>query len=305
MTGRFAHPDHVAIGDMYAIGAAFFWSLSVILMRVSGFQIPPLPLTFFKNCVTLVLLVMVLLWQGESWLPDLPRGDFLRLVVSAVLGISLADTMIAAALNRLGASLQALADCAYSPAIVFVGFVMFGEVLGTWELIGGALVLSGVFVGAAMTAEVKHPRDLWVGIALAASAHIIMAVGILMVRDIYRETSIVWVTGYRFLVASLVMTLWAAFKYPKSLRKHLLLGFYRRDTWRTMIPMAVLGPFLATLFWVGGFKYLTAGRAAIYNQLSTVFIIVLAYLFLKERFTIRKAIGTVLALFGSILVAMH
>ena len=143
------------------------------------------------------------------------------------------------------------------------------------------------------------------GIALAASAHIIMAVGILMVRDIYRETSIVWVTGYRFLVASLVMILWAAIKYPKSLRKQLFIGFYRPDTWRTMIPMAVLGPFLATLCWVGGFKYLTAGRAAIYNQLSTVFIIVLAYLFLKERFTIRKAIGTVLALLGSILVAMH
>lgn len=72
-----------------------------------------------------------------------------------------------------------------------------------------------------------------------------------------------------------------------------------------MIPMAVLGPFLATLFWVGGFKYLTAGRAAIYNQLSTVLIIVLAYLVLKERFTIRKAIGTALALLGAILVAMH
>jgi drug/metabolite transporter (DMT)-like permease len=303
--GRFAHPDQMAIGDLYATGAAFFWSLSVVLMRVSGFQIPPLALTFFKNCVTLVCLAAVLLWQGESWLPDIPQGALLRLVISAVLGISLADTMIAAALNRLGASLQALADCAYSPAIALVGLLMFGEVLNTWELIGGALVLSGVFVGAAMTAEVKHPRDLWSGIILAASAHVLMAVGILMVRDIYRETSIVWVTGYRFLVASLVMILWAVIRHPKSLQKHLLVGFYRRDTWRTMIPMAILGPFLATLFWVGGFKYLTAGRAAIYNQLSTVFIIVLAYLFLKERFTLRKAIGTVLALLGSVLVAMH
>ena len=101
------------------------------------------------------------------------------------------------------------------------------------------------------------------------------------------------------------MILCAVIRYPNSLRKHLFVGFYRRDTWWTMIPMAVLGPFLATLFWVGGFKYLTAGRAAIYNQLSTVLIIVLAYLFLKERLTIRKAIGTALALLGSILVAMH
>ena len=60
-----------------------------------------------------------------------------------------------------------------------------------------------------------------------------------------------------------------------------------------MIPMSILGPFMATLFWIGGFKYSSAGRAAIFNQLSTVFIIVLAYFFLKEGFTRRKAIGMV------------
>lgn len=293
------------IGDVYAIGAAVFWSLSVILMRVSGFQIPPLPLTFFKNCVTLVLLMLVLLALGENWWPALTGNEVMRLIISAVLGIFVADTMIAAALNRLGASLQALADCAYAPSIVLVGFLMFGEVLSSWELLGGALVVSGVFVGAAMTAEIKHPRDLWAGIALAASAHVIMAVGILMVRDIYREISIVWVTGFRFLVASVVMALAVAIRYPNSLRTELFLGFHRRNTWRTMIPMAILGPFLATLCWVGGFKYLTAGRAAIYNQLSTVFIIVLAWFFLKEKFTLRKAIGTGLALLGSILVGMN
>mgnify|MGYP001981127076 FL=1 len=286
------------------MGSAAFWAVSVILMRVSGLQIPPLPLTFFKNCVALVCLALLLLGLGEGWLPDIEVSDHLRLVASAVLGISLADTMIAAALNRLGASLQALADCAYAPSIALVGLVMFGEVLGPWELTGGALVISGVFVGATMTNEIKVPRDLWTGVALAAGAHVIMAIGILMVRDVYREVSVVWVTGYRFLIASLVMILWAALSRPQTMA-HLFLGFRRRDTWKTMIPMAILGAFMATLFWVGGFKYLPAGRAAIFNQLSTVFIIVLAYIFLKEKFTMGKVIGTVLALSGSVLVAMH
>ncbi|MDG1071705.1 MAG: DMT family transporter [Akkermansiaceae bacterium] len=294
----------MSIGDACAMGSAGFWAVSVILMRVSGLQIPPLPLTFFKNCVALACLALLLLGLGEDWLLDIEVSDHLRLVVSAVLGISLADTMIAAALNRLGASLQALADCAYAPSIALVGLVMFGEVLGPWELIGGALVISGVFVGATMTNEIKVPRDLWTGVALAAGAHVIMAIGILMVRDVYREVSVVWVTGYRFLIASLVMMLWAALSRRQTMA-HLFLGFRRRDTWKTMIPMAILGAFMATLFWVGGFKYLPAGRAAIFNQLSTVFIIVLAYIFLKEKFTMRKAIGTGLALLGSVLVAMH
>lgn len=293
------------IGDLCAIGSAIVWSFSVILMRVSGLTIPALPLTFFKIVVAIICFAIVLAFQGQLWVTGLTTGDYLRLSVSAVLGISLADTMIASALNRLGASLQALADCAYSPSIALVGLLMFGEKLNSWELIGGSLVVSGVFVGAAMTTEVKNKRDLWIGVALAAGAHVIMAIGILMVRDIYTQQSIVWVSGFRFLIAALVMFIAVAVTTPKQISRKLLLGFQHPETWRTMIPMSILGPFIATLLWVAGFKYLPAGRAAIFNQLSTVFIIVLAYLFLSEKFTPRKAIGTALALIGSLLVATH
>ena len=294
----------MSIGDICAVASALFWSIAVILMRVSGLKVPPLPLTFFKIWVAVLLLMGTLLWEGSPWVLDLTGQDYLRLVVSAVLGITLADTMIASALNRLGASLQALADCVYSPVIALVGLVMFGEYLSAWEMMGGALVVSGVFVGATRTVEIKKPNDLWVGILLAAGAHIIMAIGILMVRDLFREHSLVWVSTFRFVVAGVVMFLWVALGGRKKLR-HLFFGFRMRETWKFMIPMSILGPFLATLFWVAGFKHLNAGRAAIFNQLSTVFIVILAYLILKEKFTARKIAGVLLAIAGSLVVAMH
>ncbi|MDA7494179.1 DMT family transporter [Akkermansiaceae bacterium] len=294
----------MSFGDICAVASALFWSVAVILMRVSGLKVPPLPLTFFKIWVAVLLLMGTLLWEGSPWVLGLTSQDYLRLVVSAVLGITLADTMIASALNRLGASLQALADCVYSPVIALVGLVMFGEHLSAWEMVGGALVVSGVFVGATRTVEIKKPNDLWIGILLAAGAHIIMAVGILMVRDLFREHSLVWVSTFRFVVAGVVMLFWGALGGRKKLR-HLFLGFRTRETWKFMIPMSILGPFLATLFWVAGFKHLNAGRAAIFNQLSTVFIVILAYLILKEKFTARKIAGVLLAIFGSLVVAMH
>lgn len=294
----------MSFGDICAVASALFWSVAVILMRVSGLKVPPLPLTFFKIWVAVLLLMGTLLWERSPWVLDLTSQDYLRLVVSAVLGITLADTMIASALNRLGASLQALADCVYSPVIALVGLVMFGEHLSAWEMVGGALVVSGVFVGATRTVEIKKPNDLWIGILLAAGAHIIMAVGILMVRDLFREHSLVWVSTFRFVVAGVVMLFWGALGGRKKLR-HLFLGFRTRETWKFMIPMSILGPFLATLFWVAGFKHLNAGRAAIFNQLSTVFIVILAYLILKEKFTVRKIAGVLLAIAGSLVVAMH
>lgn len=286
-------------GDLYALAAGFFWSFSVILMRVSGFSIPPLPLTFFKSFVAILGFVAVLLVIGDPVWPTYDGMTWLRLVISAVLGISIADTMFVAALNRLGASLQALADCIYAPSIAFVGFLMFGERLTALELIGGILVVSGVFVGLVKTKEIKDPRDLVYGTALAAGAHVIMAVGILMVRDVIQEGSLVWIAGFRFLVATLALGL---FIVLKGEGRSLAIGFQRRDIWPVTVPMALLGPFLATLFWIAGFKYLTAGRAAIYNQMSTVFIILLAWIFLKEPMTPRKIAGVALAIAGAVLV---
>lgn len=288
-------------GDIYAIAAGFFWSFSVILMRISGFTIPPLPLTFFKSFIAILGFGTVLLFVGAPLLPSYDGLTWLRLIISAVLGISIADTMFAAALNRLGASLQALADCIYAPAMTVVGFLMFGEGLTALELIGGALVVSGVFVGMVRTKEIKSSRELLIGAALAAGSHITMAVGILMVRDVIQEGSLVWIAGFRFVVATAALAVFAIFKGEF---KSLAMGFKRRDIWKITIPMALLGSFLATLFWIAGFKYETVGRAAIYNQLSTVFIILLAWLILKEEMTPRKLMGVALAIAGALLVAL-
>jgi len=50
----------LSLGDWCAIGSGFFWSFSVILMRISGYTIPPLPLTFFKSFIAIVGFAVVL-----------------------------------------------------------------------------------------------------------------------------------------------------------------------------------------------------------------------------------------------------
>lgn len=289
-------------GEIFAVLAALVWSSCVILMRVAGFQIPPVALTVFKSGTATIFFVIAIPLVGESFFPSLSACNYLRLTVSAILGITIADTLYAAALNRLGASLQALAGVMYSPSMVAVAFLLFGEMLGRWELLGGVLVVAGVAVGMRKTEDVHSERDLAVGIIMAVSSHLIMAFGILMVRDVIREHSVVWISAYRFLAATVVLVAVASIRLPI---REVFLGFRRRDIWKIMIPMSFLGPFMGTMFWTAGFKHTTAGRAAIYNQLSTVFIIILAVLFLRERLTKRKILGVLLAVCGAILVAMQ
>lgn len=289
-------------GEICAVLAALVWSCCVILMRVSGFQVPPVALTVFKGGAASVFFIAAIPLVGESFFPSLPLSAYLRLAVSAILGITIADTLYAAALNRLGASLQALAGVMYSPSMVAVGYLLFGEMLGVGELLGGMLVVAGVAVGMRKTDDVKSHRDLVVGVAMAVSSHLIMAFGILMVRDVISGYSVVWISAYRFLVATIVLSVAASVWLSPG---KAFMGFVRRDIWKIMLPMSFLGPFMGTMLWTAGFKYTTVGRAAIYNQLSTVFIILLAVFFLKEHMTRRKLLGVILAVSGAIVVALQ
>ena len=56
------------------------------------------------------------------------------------------------------------------------------------------------------------------------------------------------------------------------------------------------------VLWLAGMKYTQVSIAALLNQTSTVFIVIMAAIFLKEGITLRKAISVGLAVLGSILV---
>jgi drug/metabolite transporter (DMT)-like permease len=61
---------------------------------------------------------------------------------------------------------------------------------------------------------------------------------------------------------------------------------------------------MALLFWIGGMKYTETGVAAVLNQTSTVFVLVLATLVLKEPFGPRRFIAATLATSGILLVTL-
>jgi drug/metabolite transporter (DMT)-like permease len=74
--------------------------------------------------------------------------------------------------------------------------------------------------------------------------------------------------------------------------------------WFHSLPGAVLGSYLGMMCWIGGLKYTKVGIAAILNQSSTVYILILAAIFLNEPFTRRKAVASLVALTGIVLVTV-
>jgi len=290
-----------SLGEILALASGLAWAVAVVLFRVSGRSIHPVGLNLGKNVLGLVLIVPTLLLLGEPLAPAVPASATGLLLLSGVLGIAVSDTLFFNALNRLGASLTAIVDCFYSPFVIALSFLLLGERLTLVQLAGAALVVSAILtVSKEGKIEKLAPKDLAAGIAYGIAAMFFTALGIVMVKPVLDEVSVFWATLVRMAggTAALALLLPAL-----KTRRAVVAPLFDRRNWKALVPAAFFGSYLSLILWTGGMKYAKASVAAVLSQLNTIFIVVIAAVFLRERLTGWKALAVVLAFVGAWLAA--
>ncbi|WDP87560.1 MAG: DMT family transporter [Desulfobacter sp.] len=288
------------LGSVFALSSAFFWALAVILFKKSGDHFSPLSLNIYKSLVAFVLVSLSMGVMNISFFPDVNAHDTLLLALSGFLGITLADIFFFMALNRLGASMVAVVECLYLPSVLFFSFLLLDERLGKGAVFGSLLVICAILVGSFSPEKktVKPNSAILTGVLAGFLSMIFMAVGIVMIKDVLEQTNVFWATLVRVTAGCITLGAILLF-HPKRNRYLGELKF--SNSWITALPASVSGNFIALVFWVAGMKYTTASRAAILNQMSTIFIFILAAVWLKEPITRQRGIAICLAVTGAYL----
>jgi drug/metabolite transporter (DMT)-like permease len=288
------------MGEFFSLAAAVVWGCAVIFLKKSGETISPFDLNLFRVIVSFPLLVLVVLVAGQPLLLDVPLADYLILFASGIIGIAISDTLFHQSLNRVGAGIAAIVDSLYSPFVVLAALLMLGERLQTRQLAGMALVVGGVLIAA------RHEpprgataRQIAIGVVCGVLAMATVAFGIVLAKPVLNRTPVLWATTMRQ-VGALAVMLPAAVISPR--RRQCFSVFRPTRRWRFSLPGTLLGSFLALIFWIAGMKYTLAGAAAILNQTSTIYVLLLATVFLKEPLTLRKILASVVAIAGIVLI---
>jgi drug/metabolite transporter (DMT)-like permease len=288
-------------GELLSIGAAFFWAAAIVIFRVVGRDVHPLAVNLFKNLTGVALLIPTFAVLGRPLLPALPARDYAVFLLSGVIGIAVADTLVLMALNKLGAELLAIVDCAYSPFVIGLSFVFLGERMDALQSAGVVLIVLAVLLISGGRGEARiSRRNLIQGIGLGIASVFLMAVGIVMVKPLLDRTPILWGTMIRLAGGGAAVGLYLAF-HPR--RKAILKPLGSLRTLALLIPGAICATYLSNALWLAGMRLTQASIAGALNQLSTIFIFVLAAVFLKEKPTPRKILAVGLAFAGAVLVS--
>ncbi|MDD4858283.1 MAG: DMT family transporter, partial [Candidatus Krumholzibacteria bacterium] len=144
-------------------------------------------------------------------------------------------------------------------------------------------------------------REILVGSLYGLIAMVTVTFGIVLAKPVLNRTPVLWATTMRQIGALIVM-IPAALILPE--RREIFGLFRPARNWKFSVPATLLGSYLALMFWIAGMKYSLAGPAAILNQTSSIYVLIFASIFLKEPFTVRKVIASVLAIGGIAMVTL-
>jgi drug/metabolite transporter (DMT)-like permease len=288
-------------GELLSAGSALIWAVAVLLYRVSGRTVHPLGLNLFKSLLGTAMVVLTMLLLGESMLPKTLWQDYALLGLSGLVGIALSDTLFFQCLNLLGASLTAVVDCLYSPFVILFSFLFIGERLSLRQLLGVSLILSALILVSISKEKGLPPRkSLLAGIGLGTLAMITLAASIVMIKPLLAHSSVLWATLWRMAVGGAALLVFLPF-HPR--RRQICRPLAAPANWRSLVPGTFVGAYAALIAWMAGMKYTLASVAAPLNQLNSIFIFVLAALFLKEKVTKAKMAALILAILGAFLVS--
>lgn len=294
------------MGSAFALACAFFWAFAVILFKKAGESFSPIALNIYKSVVAMALIGLTMFLMGLPFFPDAAPRVWWVLSLSGILGITLADIFYFFALNRLGAGMVAVVECLYLPGVLGFSYILLGERMGISGVIGSILVLSAILVGAAPLknsepATMRTGPNMW-GLCAGILSMMFMALGIVIAKDVLNQADVFWATFVR-VAAGLIGLVPIVLCHPERMRFARELKFSK--AWLNAFPATVSGNYIALVLWVAGMKYTTASRAAVLNQMSTIFLFILATVWLKEKMTAQRLAAILLAVAGAYLVMLN
>lgn len=291
------------MGIFFAVICAVTWSASVVLFKIASEEINPVIINLCKNWLGTLLMVPTVLIFSPFSFSDIALPDLGILIVSGILGIGIADALVLKSLDSIGASRIAIVECTYSPFVILIAILHLGETLKFEQVLGIVLVLCAIFVISIRWKAVATVTPASTkGIILGVLGILAMAAGITIIKPIFDRVPLLPIVLIRLIAGSIAsLAVCAVAGVPMRQARQ----FFTIKKKLPFYSSCVLSTYISMLFWVAGFKYNEVSIASVLNQTSTIFTVVFAAIFLKERITKKIVLAAAMAFAGVLVVTLY
>lgn len=289
--------------------AAACWALAVAWFRGPIERHGAWAVNLGKNLLATLLLGLTTLALGQ-W-PALEAASVEALAwtaASGVLGLTIGDTALFAAVRRLGPHRSLLFQTLGPVFAAILAALAFGETQGPGQLAGSALILAGVALVVWRPRRLRErdpltPGDAWpaAGVAFAVLAAFGLGSGIVLAKGGMVEIPFVAASFVR--LATAVVGLVLVMAALRKLAPAVSLASEGRELARLAGP-SFLGAYVAFLLMMAGIAWAPASIAAVLLATPPVFSLFFDVWFFGAPITARGIAGTALSVAGAALLTL-
>jgi len=285
----------IILGTIMALGAAFSWASSTILIRVGLQEKSPIAANILRLYIigTIYLLILAV---THGWEQVESAGIIVVLVamISAMFGFVIGDYFYFSALKMVGVSRTVPITSTYPLWAILWSFLFLGEKVSFLLLLGTVLiVLAIIIVRRAEERENVNPK----GFIYAFVAPISWSVAIVLLGWLTRYLSPLTVAGLRMVLAALGISVFL----PR--RK----GEIRRVNVRELLAIggaAISGLLIGQYLFVYSISIVGSQVAAPVSSVNPIIASYFAVAFLHEKPNRRILEGLIMAVSGVILITL-
>ena len=296
-------------GELSALSAALCWSIAVIIFKSASKTLSPILITALKNSIALFSFLLLFMFLDiPLWYGDFEYSDYFKIFISGILGMGIGDILFIYALSQIGANRIAIMNC-FEPAVIYCFSILFlGTILTLQQLTGFAIVIISLLI-------ISYENDLQEidplikkrGMIIQIIAILLSSFGIVLIKPVLEKTTDsismqLWVTAFRLFPGFIVA--WIVFVLQKN-KLLILQPLLKSKMILKIIVSSGLGTFIALSFWIIGYANIEKPPvASIIGQTSVIFIIILSYIFLKEKISKVRVISILFAICGVLLITI-
>jgi drug/metabolite transporter (DMT)-like permease len=291
------------IGELAALGAAVSWTISALFYRKALEGAKPISANIIRLAVTGGLLLLVVVTIGKlGVLTSIPMQLFVLALISGIIGLGVGDSLYLTSLKSIGVSRAVPLTCIYPLFSLVWAVLVFGEQITVTVALGAIVIVLGVlFLSRSSQADAREGRKALFGVLIAIATALLWSVSISLMNLAVREapdldnafiTSVVRVATIGGLMLAVS---------PVVDRK---MGFLRVGR-RTAAAAIVGGVFALGLGWFLLAYSFTLTSQAISVPISSttpLFSTLAAVLLLREKATVRNALGSIMIVVGIFLL---
>jgi len=298
-------------GELAMLTAAICWSIAVIIFKSASKKLSPFLITALKNTIALILfIIFFLLFDMPLWESGFETTDYIKIIISGILGMGFADVLFIYALSKIGANRIAIIN-SFEPAVVyFFSITMLGTVLTIQQFSGFIIaIISIIIISYEKDNHDINPQIKKHGMLLQIIAVILSSFGIVLIKPILDTDGIrgninlqLRITTFRLMPGFVIA--WIIFLFQKN-KSQLLQPLKESNILWKILLSSGLGTFIALSFWIIGIGHIEKPPiASIIGQTSIIFIMLLAWIVLKEKISQIRFISMGIAIAGILLVTI-